>query len=314
MTGASGCIGHYVTEVLIQQTEHDLFLLVRNPDKLKLDVNFRPGVTLLAGNMHTIEQYADLLKTMDCAILIATCWGGADEIYDVNVNKTHQLLNLLDPDRCQQVIYFSTASILDRQNQPLKAAGEMGTDYVKSKYQCYLGLSKLAIAPKITTVFPTLIFGGDHQKPYSHISAGMGEVAKWVNIARFFQTEGSFHFIHARDVALVVAYLVDHPPPPGAPHNLVLGNPSITVNQALAEACDYLHKPIYFRLPLTTQMANFFIALFNVQMAPWDRYCMEERNQTYQNVVTPSTFKLPTYCATVADLLKLSGVTPPHRV
>jgi nucleoside-diphosphate-sugar epimerase len=260
--------------------------------------------------MQTIEQYADLLKTMDCAILIATCWGGPDEIYDVNVSKTHQLMTMLDPDLCQQVIYFSTASILDRQNQPLMKAGEIGTDYVKSKYQCYLGLSKLAIAPKITTVFPTLIFGGDSQKPYSHISAGIGDVTKWVGIARFFQAEGSFHFIHAKDVAQVVAYLVDHPPQPGSSRNLVLGNPAITVNEALEDACDYLHQPIYFRVPLTTRIANFFIALFNIQMAPWDRYCMEERNQTYQNAISPSTFALPTYCATVTDLLKLSGVKP----
>ncbi|NJK53172.1 MAG: NAD(P)-dependent oxidoreductase, partial [Leptolyngbyaceae cyanobacterium SU_3_3] len=44
VTGASGCIGHYIAETLIQETEHELFLMVRNPDKLKFDVHARPGV------------------------------------------------------------------------------------------------------------------------------------------------------------------------------------------------------------------------------------------------------------------------------
>ncbi|MDE5120331.1 MAG: SDR family oxidoreductase, partial [Trichodesmium sp. St19_bin1] len=36
ITGASGCIGHYIVEFLIQNTHHELYLLVRNPDKLKV--------------------------------------------------------------------------------------------------------------------------------------------------------------------------------------------------------------------------------------------------------------------------------------
>ena len=37
ITGASGCIGHYIVEFLIQNTHHELYLLVRNPDKLKVE-------------------------------------------------------------------------------------------------------------------------------------------------------------------------------------------------------------------------------------------------------------------------------------
>lgn len=42
ITGASGCIGHYLVETLIQQTNHELYLLVRNRDKLKIDSKARP--------------------------------------------------------------------------------------------------------------------------------------------------------------------------------------------------------------------------------------------------------------------------------
>lgn len=307
MTGASGCIGHYIADALIQQTSHDLFFLVRDPNKLKFDYNARPGITVIPGDLREIEQFGRLLKTIDCAILAATAWGG-DDIYDINVFKTIRLMNLLDPLLCQQVIYFSTASILDRDNQPLPQAGEIGTDYIKSKYTCHLHLSKLAIAPKITTLFPTLVFGGNDQKPYSHLSSGIKEVIQWIDLIRFLRADASFHFLHAQDIAQVVMYLMENPPEADDPHEFVLGNPVITVNQAVEEICAYLNKRIYFRIPLSPQLANFFIKVFRIQMAPWDRFCMGYRHFSYASPISPDSFGLPTYCPTLSDLLKVSGV------
>jgi nucleoside-diphosphate-sugar epimerase len=244
VTGASGCIGHYISEALIQETEHELYLLVRNPKKLQVDTQARPGVTVLQGDMQEIEQFADLLKTIDVAVLTATAWGG-EKTFDINVHKTHELLNLLDPDKCEQVIYFSTASVLDRNNQPLKEAGELGTDYIRSKYDCLHKISQLAIAPKVTTVFPTLVLGGDAEaaafgdrnKPYSHITSGIPEVTKYINLISFLKADGSFHFIHGRDIATVVRYLIENPPKKEETRSIVLAQEKLTVNQAIEEVC-----------------------------------------------------------------------------
>jgi nucleoside-diphosphate-sugar epimerase len=307
ITGASGCIGQYISDVLIHQTSHDLFLMVRDPAKLKVDVNARPGITVIPGDMRDIEQFGRLLKTIDCAVLTATAWGGED-VFDVNVIKTIRLMNLLDPMVCEQVIYFSTASILGQNNLPLPEAGEIGTDYIKSKYTCHLHLSKLAIAPKVTTLFPTLVFGGDDKKPYSHLTSGIREVLKWADLIRFLKADASFHFLHAQDIAQVVAYFIDNPPQENDPHEFVLGNEALTVNRTVEEICDYLNKKIYFRIPLTPQLANLFINLFRIQMAPWDRFCMNYRHFTYLNPISPASFELPTYCPTLRDLLKISGI------
>lgn len=317
ITGASGCIGHYICEALIQETDHELYLLVRNPNKLQVNTQYRPGITVLQGDMKEIEQKADLLKTIDTAVLTATSWGGED-IFDVNVNKTLELLNLLDPTRCQQVIYFSTASVLDRHNKLLNQAGEIGTDYIRSKYECISRLAQLAMpkarakpyAPQITTLLPTLVLGGDAQKPYSHLSAGLSEVPKWINLARFFQVDGSFHFIHGRDIAQVVRYLIDNPPKGNKPHQFVLGQKQLTVNQAIEEICTYLNKKTYFRIPLYLSLANLFIILFRIQMANWDRFCLQYRHFTYENVINPDSFGLPNYCPTLTDVLKISGIPP----
>lgn len=319
MTGASGCIGHYLAEALIQQTDHYLYLLVRNPDKLQFDYESRPGVTILPCDLRNIEQFRDILPTMDMAILAATAWGGPQEIFDINIAKTIQLVKRLDPKVCQQVFYFSTASILDRENQLLKEARHLGTDYIRSKYECYKQLEKLAIAPQITVVFPTLVFGGEDNKPPSHLSAGLRDILKWINLVRFFQIDASFHFIHARDIARVICHLIESSSPLTQQtdcvfaRQLILGQEQIPVNQAIQEICSYLHKRIYFRLPLSVGLANWLIGLLRllgvqIYIATWDKFCMQYRHFTYKDIVNPTTFGLPSYCATIADLLKISGI------
>ncbi len=310
LTGASGCIGHYIADILMRETEHELFLFLRNPDKLKLDLKYRPGVTLLQGDMQNIGQYQSLLETINVAILTAAAWGGEEETYTINVTKTIETINLLSPTICQQVIYFSTASILTQDNQLLPEAKDLGTDYIRTKYQCCEKLEELTQKCKITTVFPTLVFGGDENKPYSHLSGGLPDTIKWMNLVRWFQAEGSFHFIHARDIATVVRHLIDNPP---LGNKLVLGNEPLTANQAIEQICSYLGKQIYFRLPLSQWLANIFIQLFRIQVAPWDRFCMNNPHFTYQNYVNPATFGDKPYCATITDLLQITGISTRRR-
>lgn len=306
VTGASGCVGHYLSEALIKDTKHELFLLVRNPQKLNVDTKLRPGVTVLQGDMQDIGRFADLLKTIDTAVLTATAWGG-DNTFDINVNKTLELMNLLDVEKSSQVIYFSTESILDRNNEPLPEAGELGIDYIRSKYQCLQEKSKLAIAPKITTVFPTLVLGGEAGKPYSHVSSGISEVTKYVDIIRFLKADGSFHFIHSKDIATVVKHLIDNPPQENEPRYLVLGQEKLTANEAIEQLCSYFNKKIYFRIPLSVALANVIITVFRIQMDDWSRFCMNYRHFTHKNVINPSTFGLPNYCATIRDVLRIAS-------
>ena len=307
VTGASGCIGHYITEALIENTSHELYLLVRNPAKLQVDTQVRSGINVIQGDMAKIHLLADLLPTIDTAVLTATAWGG-DQTFDVNVSKTLELIKMLDPVRCEQVIYFSTASVLDRHNQPLPEAGEIGTDYIRSKYDCLQKMSQLEMGGKITKVFPTLVLGGDETKPYSHLTAGIAEVTKYINLIRFLQVDGSFHFIHGQDIATVVEYLIDSPPQGNQPRQFVLGQPALTANQAVADVCAYLQKKIYFRIPLSLALANLIIAVFRIQMAAWDRFCMNYRHFNYDHVINPGIWGLPNYCATMRDVLRISGV------
>ncbi|MFN9174927.1 MAG: NAD-dependent epimerase/dehydratase family protein [Synechocystis sp.] len=320
ITGISGCIGHYLADELIHRSDYELFLLVRDPAKLNFDVQARPNIHLVAGDLTGIEAQADLLKTIDCAILIATSWGDPQESYEINVVKTLTLLSLLDPDRCEQVIYFSTASILNRHGEALPEAGSLGTDYVRTKYLCHQALEanapapknapaiQMAIANKITAVYPTLVFGGETGKPYSHLSGGLGDILKWLPLIRWFKADASFHFIHAKDIARVVAYYVDH-----VPHqrtDIVLGNAPITATGVIQAICAHYQQRIYVQIPLSIALANLFIKLFRLKMAPWDKFCLDYRHFTYPNPVSPAQLGLPAHCQTVSELLRVSGINP----
>ncbi len=309
VTGASGCIGHYVVDALIQETSHELFLLVRDPDRLKLDHHARLGVKLIQADLREIDRFADLLKTMDCAILIATSWGGVEESRDVNITSTVALVNALDPAKCEQVIYFSTASVLDRQNQPLPQAGALGTDYIRSKYFGYQALMATAMADRVTTIYPTIVFGGNDRFPRSHLTEGLPQLHNLIKLVRFFQADGSLHFIHAKDIAQVVSHLVEYPLPPEAERRLVLGNDRLTVNQMIEQICDHLQQRIYFRIPLYLWLTNFFIVLFRVQIGEWERFNLEYRHFTHQTVVNPSHFGLTPCYPMLADVLRISGVS-----
>ena len=124
------------------------------------------------------------------------------------------------------------------------------------------------------------------------------------------QVDGSFHFIHGRDIATVVRYLIDNPPKENQSRKLVLGQAQLTANQAIEDVCAYLGKKIIFRIPLSLSLANVIIAVFRIQMDAWSRFCMNYRHFIYKNAINPATFGLPNYCATMSDVLKISGVKP----
>ncbi len=317
ITGASGCIGHYLAETFIQHTDYELYLFVRSPQKLQFDINAREGIHIVQGDLMDIEAQAELLKTINVAILAATAWGGAQESFETNVVKTARLIDLLDPTICEQIIYFSTASLLGRNNEILTQARDLGTDYVRTKYECYQKLKTLQLAPKITVVFPTLVAGGAPDKPYSHLSGGLKEVIKWLGLAKFFSADGSFHFIHGEDIATVVRHLAEQPPilrfdlPKGEldlNRLFVLGNEPLTVDEAIAELCEHRGQKVYFKIPLSIGLAKVIIKVFRIQMAAWDRFCMDYRHFTYKKTFNPRSFGLESACPKLTHVLTSAGI------
>jgi nucleoside-diphosphate-sugar epimerase len=313
ITGASGCVGHYLVESLIHKTDYDLYLLVRNRQKLKIDIQSRSGINVIEGTMQDIEQYRELLGTMNYVVSTAAAWGGTEVTFDTNLYKTVDLFAAINPAVCERAIYFSTASILDAQNQILPEAGKIGTDYIRSKYECLEKLEKSAISDRLITVFPTLVFGGDANKPYSHLSGGLKEVAGYINLIRWVKGAGSLHFIHGSDIAQIITKLITSKDSELSwdldafdfPARLVMGESRITVDEAIAQACEFFGKPLGRwspQLSLSPWLIDLVIKIFKIQVGEWDRFCIKQRHFSY-NVVNPETFRLKSNYPSIASLL-----------
>ncbi|MFH1576887.1 MAG: NAD(P)-dependent oxidoreductase [Candidatus Margulisiibacteriota bacterium] len=296
ITGITGCVGHYVFDLLVKNPEYELYLLVRDPQRLKRDLSKYPNVKIIQDDLSNIKKHEELLKQMDCVMHAAAGWGNSETNYDYTLD----LLESLNPDRIKKIIYFSTASILDSNNRPMQQAEQFGTCYIESKYRMFKKLPELPVYNKIITLFPTWVLGGDADHPYSHAMEGIVGAGKWLWLLRFFSFELSFHFIHAADIALIVDYLLGND---GAKKEYVLGNALISADELINEICAYHHKKIYFRLRISAEFVKAAAALSRKNLNEWDRYCLDKKKFQHQ-VVSAESFGLASQNKTIPNILK----------
>ena len=215
ITGASGCVGQYTAETLLRRSDAHLLLLLRDPAKLTAIPADHPRVTLLVGDLRDLGPHAEAIASVHRVIHTATAWGDPERAEQVNVVAVKKLLSLLDPERLEQVIYFSTASILNRNLALLPEAMAYGTEYIQTKARCLAELEGHPLAERIVAVFPTLVFGGKvgpgDPHPTSYLTAGVAEAIPWLWLAKWLRTDASFHFIHAADIATVCTHLATTP-------------------------------------------------------------------------------------------------------
>ena len=278
ITGISGCVGHYLFDLFANAPHVRLYLLVRSPEKITFSYKNNPRVTIINDSMQHIHKYENLLKKMEYVVHLAVSWGGK-QVYAINVEKTLSLFSSLDPETCRKVIYFSTASILDENNRLLSEAGEVGTDYIKSKYQCSRQLPGLKIYDKIYTLCPTVILGGNGSHPYSHAAKELKKARRYLPFIKFIKIDGSFHFIHALDAALMVEYLLKNSFPDKI---IVPGNPALSVNECIDQLCRIAGIKRRIAFDMTKLLVRCLPALFKKRMSPWDVYSLRKRHFVYR--------------------------------
>jgi nucleoside-diphosphate-sugar epimerase len=322
ITGASGCVGQYIAETLYRHSEAHLLLLLRDPAKLMAVPRSDARITLLVGDLRDLEPHANAIASAQRVIHTATAWGDPKRAQDVNVVAVKTLLGMLDPERLEQLIYFSTASILDRHLQLLPEARAYGTEYIQTKAQCLQDLEVHPLAERIVAVFPTLVFGGrlgsGDPHPTSYLTAGVGEALRWLWLARWLRADASFHFIHAADIATVCAHLATTPHQPnpeagqGPVRRLVLGQAPLTVNDAVATLCRWRgvwHPPV--GLDLQGWLIEGLIRLLRLEVNAWDRFSIRQRHFVHQPVSPPERFGLKSLAPTLERVLETAAV--PHR-
>ena len=318
ITGASGCVGQYTTAWLLDNSEAELLLWLRDPSKLTAVAADHPRIQLLVGDLREADRFASELASVHRVIHTATAWGDPERAQQVNVVAVKRMLSLLNPSLIEQITYFSTASILDRHLQPLTEALAYGTEYIQTKAQCLKDLEEHPLAGKIVAVFPTLVFGGrvDGSSPFptSYLTEGLTEASKWLWLARFLRADASFHFIHAADIAAICGHLATHPHQPnpepgqGAVRRIVMGQKAISVDEAVASLCRWRGVRRTPGIPLWPWLIETLIRVLPIEVNAWDRFSIRQRHFIHQPVTQPERFGDRSHAANLEAVLLDSGL------
>lgn len=296
VTGATGCVGRYLIDALLAQTGDELLLLLRNPAALPAHLHSHPRIRFRLHDMARDVPPLDDLPPIRAAILVATAWGGPDAVQVIR-DANLAIADLLIATGCPRILYFSTASVLDRDGALLEVARDQGTDYIRGKFALTEAMESRATQTGIIGLFPTLVIGGsaDGSVPMSHFARLLHQIRPWAWLARFLDASAKLHIIHAADIARICAHLAVQPalPTPPTPQRLVLGNPASTLD-ALVRA--YLAHTGHRRralIRLRPGLAEALIWLFRIRLSPWDRHCMRHPDQSYSSALNPADFGLP---------------------
>ncbi|MCU0530400.1 MAG: NAD(P)-dependent oxidoreductase [Cyanobium sp. Prado107] len=328
ITGASGCVGQHIADRLLRESDAELLLLLRDPAKLTAVPADHPRITLLVGDLRELTPHAGAIATATHVVHTATAWGDPARAMAVNVDAVKQLLALTSPEWLEQVLYFSTASILDRDLQLLPEALTQGTEYIQTKALCLQQLEDHPLADRIVALFPTLVFGGRVEGgrvdgrgvfPTSYLTAGLKEACRWLWLAKWLRVDASFHFIHAGDIARVCAHLLSQPPgsePTADPEpgqgrvrRLVLGQPAVTVNDTVRRLTRWRGgwmPPL--ALAVTPALVEVLIKLLRLEITPWDRFSIRQRHFVHEPISPPERFGLVSQAPTLEAVFEQAGL------
>lgn len=293
ITGASGCVGHYLTHGFLSDPAVELVLLVRTPSKLNLPEGTENRVTIIQGDLREGAELVARLGRFDAGVLTATSWGGK-HCFDITVGANVAIADALIANGCPHVMYFASASVLDRDLRLLPEAAQHGTAYIRAKHQLVQEIETRAGAARITGVFPTVIFGGGSRPvnaPLSHAARMLFENIRWLPVIRRLAAPGRLHLIHPADIATLTRHYAAEDRK--GTSRIVFGNPVTTVNEmidAIANAAGQRQRPW---LRITENRVNLAARLLGVKMSPWDRYCAEHLDQCYPTAVWPGDLNLP---------------------
>ncbi len=316
ITGASGCVGQYITNWLLENTDIDLILTMRDPSKIKAFDLSNQRINVIKGDLRDTKIFKDKLTNVTRVIHTATAWGDPERAYQVNVLAVKRLFNLLNNNILEQIIYFSTASILDKNLKPLNAAFIYGTEYIRTKAQCLNDLEFHDLSNKIVAVFPTLVFGGKINKksrfPTSYLTAGLNEAVNWMWLARWVKAYSRFHFIHAADIASICGHLAIEPhdekyfEKEGSIKKLVLGQHPLSIDDAVDTLLEWKGMNKVPRIPLKGWIIKILIQFLPLKLNAWDRFSINQRHFTHHPTTSPESFGKTSYASSLIEILQNS--------
>ena len=286
--------------------------MVRDKSKLPISVQENKKVKLMVCDIRESNRYKKEISQINYLIHTATAWGDPKRAYEVNIKAFEELLEMLDIEKLEKIIYFSTASILDTQTELMRESLIYGTEYIQTKYECFQRLRESSFAEKTFAVFPTLVFGGNLGKkskyPVSYLTSGLKEIGKWLWLARFLKLDSKFHFIHANDIAQICGFLIKNHKEEQYKgfRKFVLGQKFISIDDAIITLLKKHNMRRFFAIPLTKKILKILLRILPIQTTSWDSFSIKKYDFNHVPITNPETFKLKSYAKSLNDILRLS--------
>ena len=253
LTGASGFVGSYTVPALVAR-DHEVRVLVRNPDKLR-DVLSRRGVDvsqldIATGDMTDAAAVEHAARGCDATIhtaaAIGITGGGGGSVLDQNTAGARNVVGAGRAAGHDPIVHVSSVAIFVPPHGPVIRAdsplAHPRTEYGRSKVETELELRALQDegAP-ITIVYPGGVIGPDQPTLDATLEGIVG--ARTMGWPR---TSGGVCLVDVRDLAAVLAAAVE---PGRGPRRLMLGGPFYTWAE-FGTLCDELTGVRAMRLPL----------------------------------------------------------------
>ncbi len=286
--------------------------MVRDENKLPRKVINNKRIKLLKCDIRDCQKFNKEISNAHYLIHTATAWGDPKRAYEVNIKAFEELLSMTNEKKLEKLIYFSTASILNEKTELMREALIYGTEYIRTKYECYERLKKSKFARKTCVVFPTLVFGGTLNKnskfPTSYLTEGLREANKWLWLARFFNLNAKFHFIHAKDIAQICGFLITDSTRKESFgfRKFVLGQKEITFNSAINVLLKKNGMKRFFAIPLTRTILKILLKILPIQTNSWDRFSIKKYNFDHKPITNPEVFGLKSHGKNLNQIIKLA--------
>ena len=96
ITGASGCVGQHIADLLYRETDAELLLWLRDPAKLTAVSADHPRIRLLVGDLRDTDRFAQELASVNRVIHTATAWGDPERAEQVSLEAFCALARSLE--------------------------------------------------------------------------------------------------------------------------------------------------------------------------------------------------------------------------
>ena len=106
ITGANGCVGQYLIDWFLNNSNFSIFLMVRDPNKLSDEIKSNKRIKLLICDIRESKKFHDEIKNINYLVHTATAWGDPKRAKEVNIDAVKNLLNLLNPSNIKQIKLF----------------------------------------------------------------------------------------------------------------------------------------------------------------------------------------------------------------